>query len=534
MRPVLKDLRTLMAQLGRRRLLLIGGVALALLIGLGTLAIGKAAPAMGYLYTDLDPSAAATITEKLKGQNVPFTLSSDGKAIMAPVDRLADLRMDFAGERLGGKIGYDVLDQEEPFGVSSSRAKINETRAIEGELSRSIESLDHVEHARVHIVMPEREIFATKARAASAAVTLKTSGRLSPEAVEAVRHLIAASVPDLLPTSISVVDQTGALLARAGEAGSSGASDLDSRQTAVEARMREQIETMLEPIVGAGHVRAEVSALLERNHVTEEADVFDPDTQVIGHQVTVDTNAQNDATSPGAEGATVSTQLPDAAGRIAGGSGETQRSANHETSEDTTFQNSHKRIVSEYRPGKIERLSVAVMVDGAATAMTKPELARITRLVQNAVGYDADRGDAVAVEVMRFAAAERAAAEESSLPLGLTPGDLLGLAKWAIGAVGLAFAAWLVRGWWRPVSDAGDVDAGLPDATPLALPPGEDSEQVRLEDQTVPNDLALLDQDIALAQVDGSIRLSALKRIGDTIAASPGESVTVIRQWMNA
>ncbi len=534
MRPVLNDLRTLMGQLGRRRLLLIGGVALALLIGLGTLALGKSAPAMGYLYTDLDPSAAATITEKLKGQNVPFTLSSDGKAIMAPVDRLADLRMDFAGERLGGKIGYDVLDQEEPFGVSSSRAKINETRAIEGELSRSIESLDNVERARVHIVMPEREIFATKARAASAAVTLKTSGRLPPEAVDAVRHLIAASVPDLLPTSISVVDQTGALLARAGEAGSAASGDLDTRQAAVEARMREQIETMLAPIVGAGHVRAEVSALLERDHVTEEADVFDPDTQVIGHQVTVDTNAQNDANSPGAEGATVGTQLPDAAGRIGGGSGETQRSANHETSEDTTFQNSHKRVVSETGPGKIERLSVAVMVDGAATTMTKAEVARITHLVQNAVGYDADRGDAVAVEVMRFAAAERAAAEENVLPWGLTPGDLLGLAKWTIGAIGLAVAAWLMRGWWRPKPELGDESLHLPDATTLALPGHEGGEPIRLEDQTAPSDLAMLDQEIALAQVDGSIRLSALKRIGETIAENPGESVTVIRQWMNA
>ena len=154
-----------------RRLLIMGGVALVLLVGLGALAFRGETPQMGYLYTDLDPAAAASISEKLKGQNVAFQLSPDGTSIMAPQDKLAELRMSLAGEQLGGKIGYDVLDQEEPFGVSSSRAKMNETRAIEGELSRSIESLQTVSKARVHIVMPERAMFSNESRKATAAAT---------------------------------------------------------------------------------------------------------------------------------------------------------------------------------------------------------------------------------------------------------------------------------------------------------------------------------------------------------------------------
>ena len=146
-------------------------------------------------------------------------MSADGTAIMAPQDKLAELRMAMAGEQLGGKIGYEVLDEEQPFGVSSSRAKLNETRAIEGELVKSIQSLDQISAARVHLVMPERAIFASEERPASASVTVKTRGRLPSETVNAIRYLVSSAVPDLSPDSVSIVDQSGALLARAGEAG---------------------------------------------------------------------------------------------------------------------------------------------------------------------------------------------------------------------------------------------------------------------------------------------------------------------------
>ena len=221
--------------------MMMGGVAAAVLLAMVALAFRGGSSEKGFLYTDLEPAAAQTIAEKLKSQNVPFQLSADGSSILAPQDQLAALRMEMAGEKLGGKIGYDVLDEEEPFGVSASRAKLNETRAIEGELARSIQSLDGVRSARVHLVMPERDMFATQARKATAGVTVKTSGRLPSEAVESIRYLVAASVPELAPESVSVVDQTGALLARAGEAGGAGASGADERQAAVEAKMREEI-----------------------------------------------------------------------------------------------------------------------------------------------------------------------------------------------------------------------------------------------------------------------------------------------------
>ena len=144
-------------QLGPKRLMLMGGVALALLAALAFVATRTSNPQMGFLFTDLDPSAAQAISEKLKAENVSFQLSADGTSIMAPQDKLAELRMSLAGDRLSGKIGYDVLDQEEPFGVSASRAKMNETRAIEGELSRSIQTIDNAV-SYTHLTLPTKRI----------------------------------------------------------------------------------------------------------------------------------------------------------------------------------------------------------------------------------------------------------------------------------------------------------------------------------------------------------------------------------------
>lgn len=522
--------------------MIMGGVGLAILLGLAALALRSPSSEMGFLYTELEPSQAQSITEKLKAQGVAFELSADGTSVMAPVDKLPELRMAMASERLGGKIGYEVLDAEEPFGVSSSRAKMNETRAIEGELSRSIESLENVARARVHIVMPERAMFTAEPRKATAAVTVKTNGRLSGESVQAIRYLVSSSVPELAPESISIVDQSGALLARAGEGGATGSAEIDDRQAAVEARLRSQIEAMIEPIVGAGKVRAEVSAMLERDQKREESEVYDPDTQVIAHQVTVESNDQSDENAAGADGVTVGAQLPENEGAIAGDGGDTRRSARNESSEDITFQNSSTKTVSVRSPGKVNRLTVAVMVDGGPKGLPQPQIQRLTRLVENAVGFDAERGDSVVVESMAFATPEDAGATDSALPFGLTTDHLFDLLKILILAGAALFAVRLLRPRGGPVAEQGAIEGG--ELIPAAQDPemmalaqraadGDIEAMERLEAMRM-GDVPQLDQEIALAQVDGRIKLSALRRIGDAIAASPAESASVIRQWMNA
>lgn len=541
----MEAIKNLVGQIGPKRLMLMGGVAFALLAALAFVATRGSDPQMGYLYTDLDPSAAATITEKLKAQNVEYQLSADGTSVMAPQDKLAELRMSLAGEKLGGKIGYEVLDEEQPFGVSASRAKMNETRAVEGELSKSIQTIQNVSAARVHIVMPERAMFAAESRKATAAVTVKTKGRLSSETIASIRYLVSSSVPELSPESVSVVDQTGALLARAGEAGSAGGGDADERQQAVEAKLREEVEALLEPIVGQGKVRAEVSAQIDRDQTREESNIFDPDKQVISRQVSVENGEQNSEQDAGAQTATVGNQLPEAQGQAPDGpNGSGKQSRSNQNSEDTTYDNSSTKTVTLRGPGKVTRLTVAVMVDGGEKGLPQPQMQRLQRLVENAVGMDAERGDSVVVESMRFANDDSLADKDSGF-FSQLPMDRI----WAllqiivIGVVGLIALKMLKpRIVPQPAMAALEGPAG---ETPLSAQSPEmlalaeraadgDDDAMRQLEVMNNGDQPLLDQEIALAQVDGRIKLSALKRIGDAIHASPPEAASVIRQWMNS
>ncbi|CAN5249289.1 flagellar basal-body MS-ring/collar protein FliF [soil metagenome] len=437
-------IQTFLKQIGTRRMYLMGGVAIALLGALTFLAFRGSSAEMGYLYTDLDPSAAQSISQKLSAQNVKFQISGDGTAIMAPTDQLAQLRMSMAGEQVGGKIGYDVLDSASPFGLSSSREKMDETRAIEGELARSIGTLESVSSARVHIVMPERAVFAEEGRKATAGVTVRTRGRLSPENVQAIRYLVSSSVPELSPASVSIVDQTCRLLARAGDAGATTDAETDAMQQATEERLRTQIESLIEPIVGAGKVRAEVSAAIDRDSRREESQTFDPDKQVIAHQTSVNTGDQSQENNPSAQGASVSTQLPGGTPPAAAGSGDTRQANSKQTSEDTTYDNTRTNAVVVRQPGALKRLTVAVMIDSGAKPLPAAQIQRLTTLVQNAVGYDAQRGDSVAIENMAFAQPEEVA------PLGgfldsLPKDQLFNVLKLlVIGGIGL-FALTMMR-----------------------------------------------------------------------------------------
>ena len=519
--------------------MIMGGVAAALLLALTVVALRGENKTMGFLYTDLDPGAAASITDKLKAQNVPFELTADGTAILAPEDKLAELRMAMAGDRLGGKIGYEVLDEEQPFGVSSSRAKLNETRAIEGELSRSIQSIDQITAARVHLVMPERAMFAAEARPASASVTVKTRGRLPSETVKAIRYLVSSAVPELSPEAVSIVDQSGALLARAGDSGTGAGGDADERQVQVENRLREQITALLEPIVGQGKVRAEVAAQIDRDRTREERSAYDPDTQVIARQVTVESDDQNNE-KQASDTVSVGNELPEAQDQPAA-PGDTRQSARRETSEDTTYANSLTRSVVDRGPGQIKRLSVAVMVDGGEKGLPEAQIQRLTRLVENAVGMDSERGDSVVIESMAFTSPDAFAPSEDAWWKLLDSDQATGLIKLLIvAAVGLV-ALRMIKSRTRPEGEEA--------ANPGQLSAEEQAEMLALADQAAQGDpeaLAqlearqggeeqqLLDHDVTLANVDGRVRASSIKTIGEMVAKSPPEAAAVLRQWMNA
>lgn len=536
------NLRTALMQLGLQRLLIMGGVAIALLVVIGMVAFKGSQPEMAYLYTDLDPGSAQSITEKLKAQNVPFQISPDGTGVMAPRDRLAELRMSLASDRIGAKIGYEVLDSEEPFGVSASRAKMNETRAIEGELARSIESLNSVRGARVHLVMPERALFTAEARKPTASITLKTQGRLSAESVEAIRYLVSSAVPELSPESVSIIDQNGTLLARAGDSGVLGGASGEERQATVEARMRSELESLLEPIVGQGKVRVEVAVALDLASSREETETFNPDGQVIARQVTVESSDQNDEKPAGGQAGSVGEQLPEAQEQAAGAGKAGRLSAKSESSEDVTYQNSRTQKVVEQAPGKIERLTVAVMLDGGKKGLDAAQLKRLTRLVENAVGADSSRGDSVVVENMTFAAPADVADESGGLPMGITMDMIFSALKLLIiSGTGLV-ALLMLRS--RFGQSAGDGDGALPGVLvsrrvpegPVlqAHPEGADPQSMQmLNGQVGEGEVPRIEQDpLASVRADAGARANVLKQVGEVVAGNPAEATSLIRQWM--
>lgn len=529
-------LRNFASQLGLRRLTLMGGVALATLAGIGYLAWGTS-PSMSYLYSDLDPSSAQAITEKLTSQGIPFELSADGTAIMAPTDKLPELRMSLASEQLGGKIGYEVLDAEQPFGMSASRARMNETRAIEGELAKSIESLQAVSKARVHIVMPERALFATEERPASAAVSLTTRGQLKAEAVEAIRNLVASSIPELSPDKVSVVDQRGTLLARAGDGLMGSNAWIEERQAAIETRLRQEVEAMLEPIVGAGRVRAEVSAVIDRDDTREEAEIFDPDKQVVSHQTSVENSGQNDEATAGGSTVSLGAQLPENQGQQPGMPGDSRKSMNRETSEETAYENSRTRKTVVRSPGALRRLTVSVMVDGGGeNRITDAQLPRLKRLVENAVGFDSDRGDSVVVERMNFVETPAEGEAWEGLPLGITPSAIFDVVKLLIlGLFGLLALRMLRRRMGDgPVFAERRLLPGGAGVSELDLLAADGDEQAikQIENMRNGGNSVDIEQEIVRAQVDGRMKVVALERVGEVISTSPAEATAVIRQWM--
>ncbi|WP_281277448.1 flagellar basal-body MS-ring/collar protein FliF [Hankyongella ginsenosidimutans] len=405
----MESVKSLVDSLGVKRLALMGATALALIVGLYFLSSRLDSADYGILFTDLPPEQAQGITESCAASAYPSNSRRTARRSW-PSAKVPELRIQLAGEQITGQIGYELLDKQDPLGTSSFLQNVNHLRAIEGELVRSIETLNAVERARVHLVMPERQLFEKEAHKATASITLRTRAPLTQAQVGAIRNLVAAAVPDLSPDHVSIIDQNGTQLARPGDDAMGTASAIEEQRVAIQNRLREQIETMLERVVGPGHVRAEVSAALSQDNVREESEVYDPDRQVVDQQTTVQrTNRQNDA--DGTSGAvTVANQLPENQGGQQGG--QTSSSAADETSEQVNYANSRTRTTTIRDAGAIAKLTVSVVVDGvsvagpdgklAYTPRSAAEIAKLTRLVENAIGFDSERGDSVVVENLRF------------------------------------------------------------------------------------------------------------------------------------
>ncbi len=378
-------------------------------------------PEYGVLFADLKPADAQTIVEKLKAANVPYAISNNGTTVQVPTDKISELRLQMAssGVLSGGHVGFDLFDKTS-FGATDFAQQVNYRRAIEGELAKTLEGMDEVEQARVHLTPKHESVYTEKEEGAKASVMLrvKQGKELSNERTDAIVSLIASAVEGLDPSGISVMDTRGRLLTAAGRGGTGAFSDAGAFHAQLEAKQKFESETaarivsLLEPITGEGHVRADVSADVDFSKIEQTEEKYDPNSKVVrtqeSTQETRNSNVKNPAgivgaraNDPTAAPAQSPTPAPSPGAAAAASTGDT-RSSHSETNEiDRTV----KKTIGG--TGRVNRMTVSVLLDhknieGVATARTPEEIKQIQELVSAAVGTDNARGDVVVVQTMPF------------------------------------------------------------------------------------------------------------------------------------
>jgi flagellar M-ring protein FliF len=550
----METLRSFVRTLGAVRLAVLGGVTLAL-IGFFVWIIARAsAPQQALLYSDLDMADAARVVSQLEVSAIPYRLGNGGTSVYVAADQVARTRLALAEQGLpsGGSVGYEIFDAGESLGTTNFQQNVNLVRALEGELARTIRSIDTVKAARVHLVLPRREVFSREKPEASASVLLQMRGRtrLTPAQVVAVQHLIASAVSGLTPSRISIVDAQGTLLTEGTDgtdAVALAAGKVDQRRRELENHLSRTAEQLLERIVGAGKVRAEVSADIDFDRVNTSEEIFDPDGQVVRSTQSVEQKGTN---TDGRGGAPVSVagSLPDAnlapAGPVPGSS-----SSENRTEETVNYEISKKVVNHVREAGLIKRLSVAVLVDGTyetaadGTREYRPrsseELEQLTGLVRGAVGFDAQRGDKVDVVSMRFADAETLDEAQPELLLGLEKNDLLRVGEYLALLVLATLVLLLVIKPIvakaidaRPTPAAGSRAESLPGQTAMPALTAPESEVVgaisRSLDDTHPDEMIDIDR------VEGRVRASTVKRVSEIVDKHPEESLAIVRSWLHS
>src|SRR4051812_43430472 len=378
-------------------------------------------PPKTILFSGLESRDAAAVAAKLDGMTVKYDVK-DGGTILVPADQVTKLRMALAQDNLpAAGVGYEIFDKSDTFGTTAFVQNINHQRALEGELARSMQTIEGIQAARVHLVIPEHQIFARDDQQPSASVVLKSAGRLDRGQVRAVQHLVAAAVVGLVPERVAIVDDRGNLLA--GGDDKSGPDALarsqDDDTTNYENALRQRIESIVTSVVGTGHVQVQVAADINYNHTQTTEEKYDPESKVVRSTQTVEQNSAN--SSGGANAVSVANALPGGAG--AAGGGEQSKDTSGRTEETTNYEISKTVKTSTVDGGDIKKVSVAVVVDGSGGTPPdyKPppprEKAKITGLVKSAMGFDSARGDLVQVTNMQFARMDAAAGTEAPKPL---------------------------------------------------------------------------------------------------------------------
>lgn len=526
---------------------------LPLIIGAAAIAAAAAAfllwsraPDYGVLYTNVTDRDGGAIIASLQQMNVPYKFAEGGGAILVARDRVPEVRLKLASQGLpkGGGVGFELMDNQK-FGTSNFAEQVNYQRGLEGELARSVESIGSVESARIHLALPKPSLFVRDQKKPSASVilTLHRGRSIDEGQVSAIVHMVSSSVPELNAKSVTVVDQHGNLLSAA----NAGARGLDVSQLKyaqeIEQGYIRRIEAILQPIVGASNVRAQVAAEIDFSVVERTEESYkpnqDPRAAAIRSQQSSE-SMQQGATPPGGVPGALSNQPPQTPSAPITAPPTAPNAAATATAASTAPGSSRKDVTTNYEldrsirhvqqgAGGVKRLSVAVVVnhreaaDSAGKpsqrALTAAEVEQIRNLVKEAMGFSQERGDSLNVVNSAFAREGGDEQAGPALPFWRDPANLglaMTIAQYLLIA-GLALFAWfavlrpLLRKHLAPPA------AAAPEAAPAAPGAADDEAAAQTNARQREIERQKADLDYAHQTADQDPRLVA----------------TLIKHWMN-
>ncbi len=492
-------------------------------------------PQMTTLFTDLSVDDSSSIIKDLERQGIQFELRNEGSIIMVPKDKVTRLRMKLAegGLPKGGGVGYEVFDKSDALGTTSFVQNINHLRALEGELARTIRAIDRIQAARVHLVLPERPLFSRETPEPSASIVLRVRGSLEAQQIRAIRHLVASAVNGLKPQRVSIVDESGQLLADGAQTDPDQAVG-EERRTAYEKRIRKQVEDIVSSVVGSGRARVQLSADFDFNKITQTSDKYDPEGRVLRSSQTREEMSQ---TAENNGQVTVNNELP---GNQAGGNAAVAKDQSKKTEETNNYEISRTTKTEVTEVGRVNRISVAVLVDGIYSKnekgdlvyqdRTKEQLDRIAALVRSAIGFDQKRGDQVEVVNLRFADAP--STTPISEPTGLlgmlqfTKDDLMYVIELGVMMLlGLVVMFMVIRPLVKRILASDQVSAAITNA--IAGPAA--TEEAAIAQPLLPSAAASA---IDVATIQGQVHAQSVHRVGELAERNPNETVAIVRQWL--
>lgn len=526
-------------------LMVAGAAAVAILVAM---VLWAKSPDYRTLFSNLSDQDGGAIVTQLTQMNVPYRFADNGGALEVPADKVHELRLRLAqlGLPKGGAVGFELLDQEK-FGISQFSEQVNYQRALEGELSRTIETLGPVKSTRVHLAMPKPSLFVREQKSPSASITVNLEpGRALDEGqISAVVHLVSSAVAGLPPGNVTVVDQGGHLLTQS----NTSARDLNDAQlkyTAdVESRVQRRIEAILGPIVGNGNVHAQVTAQVNFDNKEQTDEQYRPNgdpNQAAIRSRQVSENDQVGSPYPGGvPGALSNTPAPAPSAPIANppanqanaqnantrtattttGPRNTQRSETSNFELDRTISHTKKNV------GDVQRLSVAVVVnyrnlpDGKPLPLTSDQMKQIEDLTREAMGFSSQRGDTLNVVNSPFNSSDDSGGELPFWKQQSFIDQLMSAGRWLL----VLIVAWLL---WRK-------------AIKPQLVRREQAAQAEVEKAKAQQEIqeaveVRLSKDEQTQQRRANQRLSAevmSQRIREMSDNDPRVVALVIRQWMN-